>query len=135
MARPAVSWFMRRSPHPAAPVILLVEDNATMRGLIRSLVEELASEIHECGDGEGAVALYPRLRPDWVLMDISMKGIGGIQATRDIRQMDPEARIVMVTEHGDRRHQDEARAAGACGFVLKEDLLSLPSLLQEQSDP
>lgn len=126
---------MRASPHRIEPVVLVVEDNATMRGLIRSLVEEIASEVHECGDGEGAVALYPRLRPDWVLMDISMKGIGGIQATRDIRRIDPEARIVMVTEHGDRRHRDEARAAGACAFVLKENLLSLPSLLQERSDP
>lgn len=126
---------MRASPRRIEPVVLVVEDNATMRGLIRSLVEEIASEVHECGDGEGAVALYPRLRPDWVLMDISMKGIGGIQATRDIRRIDPEARIVMVTEHGDRRHRDEARAAGACAFVLKENLLSLPSLLQERSDP
>lgn len=113
----------------SGPVVLLVEDNAQMRKLIRSLVEEVASMVHECDSGESAVALYTRLHPDLVLMDIALEGIDGIQATRTIRRLDPEARVVMVTDHGDRAHREEARAAGACAFVLKENLLDLPSLL------
>lgn len=119
----------------ADPVVLLVEDNATMRALIRSLVEEVTPVVHECDCGEDAVDLYPRLRPDWVLMDIRMGGMDGIAATRAIRRLDPEARVVIVTQHGDERHREEARAAGALDFVLKEDLLALASLLVTSPDP
>lgn len=113
----------------SGPVVLLVEDSAVMRTLIRSLVEEVTSAIHECDSGENAVDLYPDLRPDWVLMDIQLGGMDGIAATRAIRRLDTGARVIMVTEHGDAAHREKARAAGARAFVLKEDLLKLPTLL------
>lgn len=112
-----------------APVVLLVEDNLAMRALIRSLVEESFPTIHECGDGASAVALFTRFRPDWVLMDITLDGVDGITATRAIRRLDPTARIVIVTEHGDDAHRQAAITAGAVGFVLKENLLELKLLL------
>lgn len=122
-------------PHPAgptgghAPVVLLVEDNAAMRTLIRSLVESVAPTVHECADGETAVDLYARLRPDAVLMDINLGGMDGIAATRAIREADPDARVIIVTEHGDEGYRRAALAAGAEAFVLKENLLDLPAIL------
>lgn len=122
-------------PHPAgptgghAPVVLLVEDNAAMRTLIRSLVESVAPTVHECADGETAVDLYARLRPDAVLMDINLGGMDGIAATRAIRDADPDARVIIVTEHGDEEYRRAALAAGASDFVLKQDLRELPALL------
>ena len=98
-----------------------------MRTLIRSLVEEIGSTVHECEDGASALDLYARIRPDWVLMDIQMSGMDGIAATRAIRHSDPRARVIIVTEHGQEQYRRAAEAAGACGFVLKENLLELPS--------
>jgi len=108
-----------------ASSILVVEDNAAMRALIRSLVEELASVVHECGRGDDAVDLYARIRPDCVVMDIRLPGLDGLAATRAIRRLDPGARVVIVTEFGDEQYRRAAEAAGARGFVLKEDLLTL----------
>ena len=112
-----------------APVVLLVEDNAAMRTLIRSLVESVAPTVHECADGETAVDLYARLRPDAVLMDVNLGGMDGIAATRAIRDADPDARVIIVTEHGDEEYRRAALAAGASDFVLKQDLRELPALL------
>ena len=112
-----------------APVVLVVEDNAAMRTLIRSLVEPVSSAVHECADAETALELYARIHPDWVLMDVQMSGMDGIAATRAIRQADPRARVIVVTEHGQEQYRRAAEAAGASGFVLKENLRELPRLL------
>jgi CheY-like chemotaxis protein len=110
-------------------VVLLVEDNAAMRALIRHLVQGVASVVYECDDGECALELYTLICPDWVLMDINLGGVDGFTATRAIRKADPAARVIIVTEHGDEWYRREAAAAGASGFVLKENLLELPALL------
>lgn len=115
-------------------VILLVEDNAAMRALIRNLLEEVAADVHECEDGERAVALYRRVHPDWVLMDIAMSGMDGMRTARRLKSLDPDARVVIVTDHGDRRHRERATAAGACAFVPKDGLLDLPSLITAEED-
>lgn len=111
------------------PVVLVVEDNRDMRALIRSFVEEITPRVHECDCGEDAVDVYADLRPDWVLMDLRLGGMSGLAATRAIRRMDPHARVVVVTEHGGERIRARARAAGARGFVEKDDLIRLTSLL------
>lgn len=113
------------------PVILLVDDNAPMRALIRSMVEDIASIVHECDDGRSALDAYPRVRPDWVLMDIEMSGMDGIEATRAIRSLDAAARVVIVTGHDDERYRRAAEQAGATGFVAKENLLDLAALLAD----
>jgi CheY-like chemotaxis protein len=111
------------------PTVLIVEDSVPMRALIRSLIEGVSSAVHECADGETALALYARLHPDWVLMDVKMAGMDGIATTRAIRQLDPGARIIIVTEHGEAEYGAAASTAGASGFVGKEKLLTLPALL------
>jgi len=109
--------------------VLIVDDNAAMRRLIATVLEGVAEVAGECADGADAAAAYEVLRPDCVLMDIRMAKVDGIEATRGIKRLHPEARIVVVSEHDDTRLRDAARAAGAAGYVSKDDLVSLRRLL------
>jgi DNA-binding NarL/FixJ family response regulator len=109
--------------------LLIVEDNANVRRLIRSIVKGIA-EIAECDDGAQALAAYRQSRPDWVLMDIKMAAVNGIQAAREIKAAFPEARIVMVTNYDDAELREAARNAGASRYLLKENLLEIRRLLE-----
>ena len=113
--------------------ILIVDDNPQIRQLIRSLVKDLAEEVIECGDGDEAVAVYAAQKfsgDDRVLMDLQMPRLGGLEATRRLLTDFPEARIIIVTQHDDPYWSEAAQLAGACGYVLKENLLDLRLLLQ-----
>lgn len=104
---------------------LIVEDNQAMRLLIRSIVRKVSDDIVECGDGSEALAAYIAHRPDWVLMDVEMPGMDGLRATRAIIAQFPDARIIIVTQHADAGTRDAAKAAGATGFVGKDNLAEL----------
>jgi CheY-like chemotaxis protein len=110
--------------------VLIVEDNSAMRHLLRSIVAEWA-EVFECEDGSQALSFYERHRPEWVLMDIRLPGMNGIEATRRILASYAEARVVIVTNFADQRMRESARLAGACGYVLKEDLSVLRQILNQ----
>ena len=104
-----------------------------MRRLIRRVVAEVADEVIECADGASACLLYRESQPDWVLMDIEMGQVNGIVATRRIKAEYPDARIVIVTNYHDEKLREAAKAAGACGYALKEDLSALKQMLTESS--
>jgi two-component system response regulator DegU len=110
--------------------LLIVEDNTAMRGLIKSLVADLAAQITEGSDGAEALALYRAHRPDWVLMDIKLGEVNGLTATRQIKAAFPKARVVIVTDYNDDKLRQEAAQAGACAYVLKEDLSVLRQVLR-----
>ena len=112
--------------------ILLVEDNAEMRRLMKSMVENIADEVIEARDGAVAGELYRTEHPDWVLMDIFMKPTDGLTAAAAIKSMDPEARIIFVSNHADKRNREAAHNAGGTAFFEKEDLLSLVEFLRRQ---
>lgn len=111
-------------------MILIAEDNPLMRKMLRSLVEDLASEIVECEDGEAAVSLYEKHLPAWVLMDVSMRPVDGLTATRAIIKRFRSARVVIVTEHDDAETRRSAFEAGASEFFGKDDLLPLRALIK-----
>jgi CheY-like chemotaxis protein len=110
-------------------ILLIVEDNPALRRLIGRVVSGLADDIHECCDGSEALPAYRRYHPVLVLMDIEMKEMDGITATREITAACPEAKVVIVSRHSDEQTRDAARQAGACGYVLKENLLDLCDLI------
>lgn len=105
--------------------LLIVEDNPSMRRLIKSVVEDLVVSIHECKDGSEALAAYERHLPEWVVMDVEMKEMDGITATREITGLHPEAKILILTKYDSGRIREQAEQAGASKFVLKENLLSI----------
>jgi CheY-like chemotaxis protein len=114
--------------------ILIVDDNAKMRGVIRLIIKDLAGEITECEDGSQALTTYQARQPDWVLMDIRMKKIGGLTATRQIKAAYPDARIVIVTLYKENDLQEAARAAGACGYVVKDNLPEIRRILIQRNN-
>jgi CheY-like chemotaxis protein len=110
--------------------ILIVEDNASVRRLLRRAVQQIATEIWECEDGAEALAVYSEQRPNVVLMDVRMPIMDGLTATRQIRKFDPAARVIIVTDCDDEETRAAAREAGAWGYALKQDLTSLEALIR-----
>jgi DNA-binding NarL/FixJ family response regulator len=86
--------------------------------------------VDECADGDEAVAAYGAHRPDWVLMDLQMARVGGLEATRRLLAADRTARVVIVTDYDDVHWRAAATEAGACGFVSKDNLLEVRRLLE-----
>jgi CheY-like chemotaxis protein len=110
--------------------VLIVEDNASVRRLLRRAVQQIATEIWECVDGAEALAVYSEQLPDVVLMDVRMPTMNGLAATRQIRKADPQARIIIVTDCDDEETRAAAREAGAWAYVLKQDLTTLEALIR-----
>ncbi|HSL66080.1 MAG TPA: response regulator transcription factor [Gaiellaceae bacterium] len=117
----------------AAPLrVLLVDDSAEFVEGVRALLDpdERLDVVGVAGDGEEAVALAERLRPDLVLMDIGLPRIDGVEATRAIRDRCPGAQVVMLTGRHERADELGSGEAGAVGFLHKEQLGS-PRLADE----
>jgi len=109
--------------------ILIVEDHSGMREMLRSLFSEPECHVCECADGIIALESYTNFQPDWVLMDIVMKNLDGISATRQIIGAFPQARILIVTDHDNARSRQAAHDAGAHGFVPKDHLLEVREIM------
>lgn len=102
--------------------VLLVEDHPVVRAGLEDLLSG-TDDIEVCGsaeDGSVAVERVAEERPDVVLMDISMPVMNGVEATRRIREADPEARVVILTSFSDQEGILEAIDAGASGYLLKD---------------
>jgi len=102
--------------------VLLVDDHHLVRSGLTSLVDGASGMrvVGESGDGAQAVATAEQLRPDVVLMDLSMPVLDGVEATRQIVAAHPEVAVVVLTSFSDRARVDDALAAGAIGYLLKD---------------
>jgi|MudIll2142460700_1097286.scaffolds.fasta_scaffold14133_3 DNA-binding NarL/FixJ family response regulator len=102
--------------------ILLVDDHQLLREGFRSLISEQSNMtvVGEAEDGRSAVQLAARLSPDVVVMDISMPGMNGIEAARQILAANPVVKIMALSMHLDRRMVLEMFKSGASGYLLKE---------------
>jgi len=104
--------------------ILIADDHALVRSGLRALLEaqpdlEVAGE---AADGAAAVEQSLKLKPDVVVLDLTMPGRNGINATEDLRRQCPASRVVVLTMHDDEAYVRIARLAGASAFVLKKSL-------------
>ena len=101
--------------------LLLVDDHKLLRQGLRRAVEEAGFDVvGEAGDGEEAIRLAVELQPNLVLMDVTMPVLDGIEATRRLRLSAPEARVVILTMHGEEETIAQALRAGAVAYLLKD---------------
>jgi len=102
--------------------LVLADDHAVLRSGLRMLLESHGEfeVVGEAADGAAAVDMATRLHPDLVLMDISMPGMDGMEATRQIRAAVPDLKILVLTMHDDAGYLREVLAAGASGYILKK---------------
>lgn len=101
--------------------ILLVDDHTIFRAGIRVLLEMQPDFkiIGEAEDGAKALTLVRELRPDVVLLDIAMPGLDGLSAARQIKEIAPLTKIVLLTQHENKEYIQPALKIGAAGYVLK----------------
>jgi DNA-binding NarL/FixJ family response regulator len=102
--------------------ILLVDDHAIIRQGLKLLIDSQPDMgvIAETADGHGVLQQANALKPDVVVMDISMPGMNGLVATRTLKREQPKVKIVALTRHDDDTYVDELLRAGASGYVLKQ---------------
>ncbi|KQW40482.1 response regulator transcription factor [Rhizobacter sp. Root404] len=100
--------------------VMLVDDHALVRMGFRMLLADAQVEVvAEADTGEQACADYPRVQPDVVVMDLSMPGMGGLEAVRRLLAQDPKARILVLSAHEDTAHPRRVLRAGALGYLAK----------------
>jgi len=107
---------------PVTIRILLVDDHAVVRAGLRYLLDAQPdmTVIGEAGSGEEALRLIEELQPDIVLMDISMPGMGGLEATRRIKRQFPTVKVLILTMHANEEYLFQVLQAGGSGYVLKK---------------
>ena len=101
---------------------LLIDDHALVRTGIRRLLEDSGQVriVGEADCGEDGVQLAQQLQPDVILMDVSMPGIGGVEACRRILQRDPAQKIIVLTIHNEQTFPKRMLEIGARGYLTKE---------------
>ena len=100
--------------------VMLVDDHVLVRMGFRMLCVDARFEVvAECGSGEQACIEYAQVKPDVVVMDLSMPGMGGLEAVRRLLAQDSKARILALSAHEDTAHPRRVLRAGALGYLAK----------------
>ena len=102
--------------------VVLAEDHTIVRQGLRSLLDQQAGieVVAEAEDGRQAVRIAEQLQPDVVLMDFSMPGLNGLEATRQIKQRVPDIKVLILTRHANREYIESILRAGASGYLIKK---------------
>jgi DNA-binding NarL/FixJ family response regulator len=102
--------------------VLIADDHAILRDGVRALLalSEDITVVGEAANGQQAIDLARSLAPDVILMDIAMPGLGGLEATLEIRKDNPQAKILVLTQYEDREYIRRFLKAGVSGYVLKK---------------
>ena len=99
--------------------ILIVDDSSLARRSTRKILESAGHQVVEAEDGLRALERYYLEKPQIVLLDVTMREMDGIEVLKRIRELDPAARVVLVTADVQNSTRELAEAGGACGFVAK----------------
>jgi CheY-like chemotaxis protein len=110
--------------------VMIVDDSPMIHDIIREMLMSEVEEFVDCSDGIEAVSTYGKIHPDWVLMDIMMNTMDGLQATEEILAEDPRAKIIMITQHNEPILREKAKRIGAIAFIPKENLEEIGGIIR-----
>lgn len=113
-------------PEPVSPspcLIVLAEDHDLFRAMVKQCLENAAglTVIGEVDDGAALLEILQDCRPHIILMDLAMPRMSGLEATRRVKELNPEIKVLILTMHRTPEYVHEALEAGADGYLLKED--------------
>lgn len=102
--------------------VVIADDHAVLRSGLRLLLEKQAdlSVVGEASSGLATLALAEELQPDLIILDLSMPGLGGLDALPSLRRIAPQAKILVLTMHDDPQYLHKVLAEGASGYILKK---------------
>jgi two-component system chemotaxis response regulator CheY len=108
------------NPNEKLARVLVVDDDTLMREVLKALLRDEGFEVAgEARDGQSALALIDRARPDIVCLDVNMPGMSGLDVLKSIRSRNPEIRVVMITGDSSMATVREAVGFGAMGYIIK----------------
>ncbi len=102
--------------------LLIVDDNPSIRFIIKKMCSDLFTEIIECEDGDEAIQITNEEKPDWIIMDFKMKRMDGITAAGKIISSYTDIKIIIVSQFNDESLKEASYKSGAIDFVEKENL-------------
>lgn len=112
---------------------MIVDDNARFRGLVRKILTTAEDQVLELDDGESVSESYASFRPDWVLMDVNMKHMDGLEATSHLLEDFPEARVIFLSHYTNKKLMAKGLRLGAKAYVSKEDIFAVQNIIRPQS--
>jgi len=99
--------------------VLIVDDSSLARRTVRAMLEEMGHVVEEASDGAQALERFYLQQPDLVMLDMVMSGMYGLEVLTKIRQLNPEARVIVITADIQDSTKEQVRAAGAAAFITK----------------
>ncbi len=99
--------------------VLIVDDSSLARRTARTMLEELGHSVEEASDGAQALERYYLQQPDLVVLDMVMSGMYGLEVLAKILELNPKARVIVITADIQESTKEQVRAAGAAGFINK----------------
>ena len=111
--------------------ILVVDDSSIMRKMIKQTLQDQRYAVAgEAKNGKEAVEMYKSLRPDIVTMDITMRDMDGFEAAKEILNVDPDARIIFLSNLDEDKYSQDAKLIGAVGYVNKHNAKAIVDLIE-----
>lgn len=111
--------------------LIIADDNAKIRNLIKILVRKSFEQIFECMDGDEVVHCYEENRPDWVFMDIQMERMDGITAAKSLINRFPAARIVVISNFDDEELRKTSEEIGVKYYLNKDELFRIDTIIKQ----
>lgn len=114
-------------------LILVVDDNALIRQTIVEILRPEGFNIIECSDGLEAIEVCKKQSPDWILMDIRMKNVGGFEAAWEIKKIDRNIKIIALSNYNTKLYRKRAEALQYNAYFTKNNLLTVKQYLIENT--